>query len=204
MALAMNYEQYTVDSTAVTRLVLLLALPCALMAQQPVDSVDIRLATIALQRAIVEAGTTSLWSRLMPKVSLGMTLGTSEVLFYETGTTIMPRDSYRLTATLSISDLLDGSSHELALLRVEEAALRLEAERRNAERARHIHALAQQDSTDELNYLQQEALRLARLVEYHELLYRQGRIDLLSLERIRSECARAQNAWRKAQRRHGE
>jgi outer membrane protein TolC len=164
------------------------------------DSLAVALADVELRKALVEVARTSFLNRAIPKISIGATLGTRDLIFSETGAFVLPTDSYRLTVSMSISDLLDNSAHERALLGAEEARLKeqdaLERMRVNGEeRSRKREDL---ESTLRLQLLEER--RLLRIVQYHELLYSQGKTDMLPLERSRIEYARARSARQRTAR----
>ncbi len=150
------------------------------------DSLERALALITIACAEVRVSETSLWRRAIPRIQVGATAGVSEVVFPDpSGAFVLPRDSYRISATLSIHDLVDCSGHSLALLQLSRAkalyALLLEtqAEARAVARRRCLRL------DHELSVLRARLLAASAIQEYTEILFSQGRAAYQSLQRSR-------------------
>lgn len=160
----------------------------------------VQLAIAELRKAEATAGETTFWRRLLPRIQLSATLGTRDLLFSESGTLVLPTDSYRMTISLSLSELLDGTPHDVALLNVEEARLKV-GQARQKQLLDSLHGEANRlDLADQIKFLNQEEGRLAMIVDYYEMLFAQGKVDRLPVERTRIELDRARNECTKAVR----
>ncbi|HEX9006946.1 MAG TPA: hypothetical protein VF889_06605, partial [Bacteroidota bacterium] len=86
------------------------------------DSLERALAVLALTRAEELVAATAFWRKLIPRIQVGASAGIREVVFHDiTGALMLPKDSYRLSATLPLDELFDGSRHALALLERDQA-----------------------------------------------------------------------------------
>ncbi len=160
----------------------------------------VQLAIPELRKAEATAGETTFWRRLLPRIQLSATLGTRDLLFSESGTLVLPTDSYRMTISLSLSELLDGTPHDVALLNVEEARLKV-GQARQKQLLDSLHGEANRlDLADQIKFLNQEEGRLAMIVDYYEMLFAQGKVDRLPVECTRIELDRARNECTKAVR----
>jgi outer membrane protein TolC len=159
------------------------------------DSLERALARIAIACAEVRVSETSLWRRAIPRIQVGAAAGVSEIVFRDpSGGLVIPRDSYRISATLSIQDLVDCSGHSLALLQLSRAkalyALLLEtqAEARAAARRKCLRL------DHELSVLRARLLAASAILEYTEILFSQGRAAYQSLQRSRLSVSVARNS----------
>lgn len=142
------------------------------------DSLEIRRLELEVQRADLAVSNTDFWHRLIPSMSVGASFAVRGVTFVEAtepNPFVIPSDLYRLTVSLSISDLINSYDHERARLVKEQAHLELSLaqtqqiiDRQVAlERARRIRS--------ELS-LMEEVLRLSeRLLRFYALLFDQGK-----------------------------
>src|SRR5438309_1141532 len=83
------------------------------------DSIELRLLEIDAERYRLEAEHSNLWHRLIPAVHLSAGFGWKNVLVVDPATlapSMLPKDAYRLTIGISLSDILDGSKHSTAEL----------------------------------------------------------------------------------------
>ena len=150
------------------------------------DSAARRLAAIEVAKADLEVSASSFWRRLVPSVTIGGTLGIRDLMFPETGgVVVFPKDSYRITATLSLSGLLDGSKHALALLAREEAEARRARLILNQDAARAELRRKAVRIRAELTALEEELVVWRSLAAYQEILFTQGRADFHAVARTR-------------------
>jgi hypothetical protein len=152
------------------------------------DSVDREILQLEIVRADLEVLSSDLWHRLIPRVSLSASLGVRELLFIDPSAPspyVLPKDSYRLNLSLSLSDVLDFPKHAKAQLELDIAKARLrklDADRaaaREAERKRH------ESARGELALFHEELALIERLVRYNELLFEDGKIQFDVLARSR-------------------
>jgi len=163
------------------------------------DSAERRIAAIAVAKADAEAAATSLLRRLIPSVTIGGTLGLHDLIFPETGgVVVFPKDSYRISATLSLSGLLDGSKHALALIARDEAEARLELLLRKQEAARAALRRKAIQLRAELTALEEELVVWRSLAAFQEVLFTQGRADFRAVARARVDGIRLRGAVTRA------
>jgi len=163
------------------------------------DSAEARIAVLAVAKADAEAAATSFLRRLVPSVTIGGTIGLHDLMFPETGgVVVFPKDSYRITATLSLSGLLDGSKHALALIAREEAEARLALLIRKQESAREALRRKALQVRAELSALEEELLVWRSLAAYQEVLFTQGRVDFRAVARARVDGIRLRGAVARA------
>lgn len=157
----------------------------------PQDSLLRHLALIDVARAETAVSASDFWHRLIPRVQLGATLGTREVLFPDpAGGYLLPRDSYRISLSIAPAEIFDASKHALALLQLEEARTRYALLLGRQSRARLAVMRKWIALTQDLA-LAREQMELTRLLlEYFELLFKQGKTDFHTLTRSRLEAVK--------------
>ena len=164
-----------------------------------VDSAAVRLAMIEVAKADAEAGATSFLRRLLPAVTVGGTIGVRDLLFQETGgTVVFPKDSYRISATLSLTGLFDGSKHAMAEAAREEALARLALLVRRQEAARTALRRKAEQLQSDLNALEEELAVWQALAAYQEILFTQGKADFRAVARTRIDGVRLRGAVARA------
>ncbi len=157
------------------------------------DSLERALARLAVARADELVAATAFWHKLVPRVQLGASAGIREVVFHDlTGALMLPKDSYRLSATLPLDDLLDGSRHALALLEREQACVRMALLVEQQTRAHELIRLKCAQLDRELPVQRERVLLFSSLAEYHEMLFVQGKIEYPVLLRSRHALLTAQ------------
>ena len=163
------------------------------------DSAARQIAVLAVAKADAEAAATSFLRRLVPSITIGGTIGLHDLMFPETGgVVVFPKDSYRITATLSLSGLLDGSKHALALIAREEAEARLALLIRKQESAREALRRKALQVRAELSALEEELVVWRSLAAYQEVLFTQGRVDFRAVARARVDGIRLRGAVARA------
>jgi len=146
-------------------------------------------ARIEIEKARETLSSNDLWHRLIPSFELSASIGMHDLAFQQSASTvILPRDSYRLNAGLSISGLLNGSAHAQAEIDLARAETRyaLVAERLRQARAslvRKLFALVR-----EREFETQHLRILDSLGAYQEILFRQGKSEFRLLARSRIEA----------------
>jgi len=163
------------------------------------DSAAVRIAMIEIAKAEAEAGATSFIRRLIPSVTVGGTFGVRDLVFPDPGGTVVyPKDSYRISATLSVSGLIDGSKHALAQLAREEAEARLALLVQKQEAARTALRRKAVQLRSELSALEEELAVWQSLAAYQEILFTQGRADFRAVARARIDGIRLRGAVARA------
>ena len=159
------------------------------------DSLFRCLALLEVARARSLAGSSDFWHRLIPLVTLGGSLGVRDLAFQEAGgTVITPKDSYRITFSLSLSTLLDGSEQTRAEFRLAEAETRFSILTRRQYLARLALVRMKNELSAELASLREELSVRGSAVAYQELLFAQGRADFHAVAAARIELIRLKRA----------
>jgi len=152
------------------------------------DSLDLRILENRIQKARLKVSEASFFRRLIPRVRATASFGLKEIVFVDPLTAdpyLLPQDSFRLTISLPVTEVLDFTVEELALLDLQR--LEMEYGRACIEQARVRKAGAATVSCLErqLELLEKEKPLKARLVKYRELLFHQGKTDYETLIRAR-------------------
>lgn len=163
----------------------------------PEDALRLRLLDIAIEKAELDVSASDFWHRLIPQVQLSASFGVQQLAFIDPATftpSVLPKDSYRLTLSLSLSDVFSPVQHEQALLtqrqlRVEREMLDLQL-KQNHHRRFQEHLMSQQ----ELDMTLKELTLLNELLQYVELLFGQGKTDFATLIRARLQVLNSQKA----------
>jgi hypothetical protein len=157
----------------------------------PQDSLLRQLAHIEIRRAETEAESSDFWHRLIPRVELSATIGERDLLFPDpSGGYILPRDSYRISLSFAPMDLFDGSKHALALLRLEEARTRYALLLRNQAQVHLALERKRIGIAQDLALAREQADLTKLLLEYYELLFKQGKAEFHTVTRSRLEAVR--------------
>jgi hypothetical protein len=156
------------------------------------DSLSRYLALIEITRAEAAVSASDFWHRLIPRVQVSASLGAREVLFPDpAGGYLFPRDSYRVTVSIAPAEIFDASRHTLALLHLEEARTRYDLLLGKQSEDRLARVRKRLALTHDLA-LAQEQMDLARLLlEYYELLFKQGKTEFHILTRARLDAVKS-------------
>lgn len=160
-----------------------------------IDSLDLQMLELDLEKAEEEVGQTSFWWRVLPQIRVSASYGIGNLLFVDLSSMlpfVVPRDDYRLTLSLSLNDILDFSGHSQAILQRDR--LQLEYQRRQLVLARSRCSLQQElcTSSEELRSLSAELSVLRELVHFNELRFEQGKIEYDVLARSKLEVINLQ------------
>lgn len=147
-----------------------------------IDSLELVLRRIGIEEARLKVQRTTWIRRLIPMVDFTAGLSLGNLLFVDAGSqvqAILPRDSYRLSASLSISGLVDNSDHHAAELELarRETAYELLRDRQRAKR----HAIAGLRTLQQL--IEQEAKMKEDVLTFNMIRFRQGKIGYDALIR---------------------
>lgn len=160
------------------------------LAQGTLDSLRLELARLEIDRAEARVSSTGLWHRLIPKLQVGATFGVRELVFPDlSGAIVLPKDSYRLTVSYSLADLIDGSQNETAEFQYREAVLKYSLLEESLARARL-------SAVEELGLLQDELLIARALVIFHTMEFEEGKGEYPALAKARLEVLRLEKAIR--------
>lgn len=159
------------------------------------DSVDREILQLEVARAELEVSSSDFWHRLVPRVTISASLGVGDLLFIDpSGQSpyVIPKDSYRLNLSLSLSDVLDFSKQARAELERDLAGARLRKLDADQAAAREAGRSRDQLAQRELALFYEEIALIERVVRYHELLFEDGKIpfDVLARSRLQLIGAR--------------
>jgi hypothetical protein len=164
------------------------------------DSLQLALASLEISKAAEEVASTDFWHRLMPRISIDAGIGIRDVAFRDAGGVfVLPKDSYRLTLGLSISELIDGSAHSRAGLHLEETEVRYALLLRKQRAARLALVRKRAELLSELEALREEIPLRESDLACRELLFAQGHADFHALagakiDLLRLKCSSARLA----------
>jgi len=150
------------------------------------DSLQSYLLGLEVGKADAVAQRTDFWHRLVPKITFSASLGVSDIAFlhsFESPGYIIPKDAYRLTISLSLSEIISTADHEIALLErerrvAEQSALLLRRQNERERRTRRTAALR-----EELSLLEEELRILQRIAAFNLILFEEGKIKFDSYVR---------------------
>jgi len=161
------------------------------------DSLELRLLDIEIQKAEARVSETSFWKRIIPQVHISGSFGVHDVVFIDPTTFtpyILPRDAYRLTISLSLNEAFNFSKHSLA---------EFELARLSTERAHRLQRQAQLRNSfeqqlialqEQLGILQEEMSIVQDLLRFNQMRFEQGEIEFDSLMRTKLELLNTQKA----------
>ena len=144
------------------------------------DSIKLRELEIEIEQTQLQVSETNLLHRLFPQIHLSASLGFKDVLFLDPSSqalSVLPKDQYRLSITLSVSDLLDGSKHTRAELRLE---LLRNNYARMCQHRENVRAKLQRELSGlrELKTLISDQLAIhEEVLRFNDLRFRQGKIE---------------------------
>ena len=174
----------------------------SLLPPSPVDSLELHLLRIQMTSAEQTISETSIWMRLIPQVHMSTSFGIHDLMFvdpYSSSTYILPRDSYRMTLSLSLNDVLFSPKHaqalnELERLKTEESILCVRQNRSRLKLQQDIDALEM-----EIAILEKEMNMNKELLRFNELRFQQGKLEFDALTRTRLELLSIEKSLHKTQ-----
>lgn len=162
-----------------------------------IDSLELHKLQIDIQKAEEQATQTNFFHRLFPSISISASYGIGNLLFIDptsTTTYIMPKDAYRLSLNLSISELLFSSKHSDALFQLS----RLQTEYQHMKYLREATQIALQlelhDIGQKLTALEKQLSMIQDLIHFNELRFEQGKIEYDALVRTKIEMLSLQTS----------
>ena len=177
---------------------LLLLASQAVRAQPPLqDSLELKLLECDIEQARQKATQSDFWHRLIPRISLTASLGLRDVLFLDGGSGlpyVLPRDAYRLTVTLSLSDILDGSQHAVDLIQIRR--LRVQYARLIDRQLRDSQILRKKLLTlyEERLHLRTRVAVTEEVLRFRQRLFAQGKLHYDELIRSKLDLLEARES----------
>jgi hypothetical protein len=156
------------------------------------DSLRLSLLKLEAERFRRQSDHTSFWHRLIPAVHFSAGFGWRDLILLDPATlatSILPKDSYRITIGLSLDGIFDDSQHaeaELMLQKIEAESGRVLLRRRRSK-------MKLADRLEKLR-LETESIREAKgIIEeelrFNELRFRQGKVEFDALLKSRLRLA---------------
>lgn len=173
----------------------------------PIDSLELVLLDIEIQKAEERASETTFWKRIIPQVHVSASFGVRDVVFIDPTTFtpfILPRDAYRVTVSLSLNEILNFSKHSVAELELEK--LLIERSYRILRKTHWRKSLEQQliAVQQQFESLQEEMSIVQELLRFNQLRFEQGKIEFDTLMRTKLELLSVQKAIQRIQHQKSE
>lgn len=171
------------------------------------DSLELSLLDIEIQKAEERVKETSFWKRIIPQIHASGSFGVREIVFIDPATFtpyILPRDAYRLTISLSLSEVLNFSKHSLTELEL--GKLSTERTYRTLRKAQLRKSIEQQLTVlqEQLGILREEVGIVQELLRFNQLRFEQGKIEFDTLLRTKLELLNTQKAVQRIQHQQSE
>jgi hypothetical protein len=167
------------------------------VAEFALDSLELTLLDIEIQKAEERVSETAFWKRIIPQVHVSGSFGVRDVVFVDPTTFtpfVLPRDAYRVTVSLSLSEVLNFSKHSLAQLELEK--LTTERSYRLQQKAQMRKSIEQQLTAlqEQLEILKEEISIVEELLRFNQLRFEQGKIEFDALMRTKLELLSVRRA----------
>jgi hypothetical protein len=154
------------------------------------DSLEIRLLEIEIREKENRAEETGLWRRLMPGIHFTASYGMHDIAFIDpTSYTpyVLPRDTYRVTFSVTLNDILFSPAHSQALVELEKLKEMLAL--RRIQHVREDRLLQQQLMAikSQIGVHEKELALVQELLRFNHLRFDQGKIEFDVLTRTKIE-----------------
>ena len=162
-----------------------------------IDSLEIHKLEIDIQKADEQATQTNIFHRLIPNISISASYGIGNLLFIDPSsytTYVLPKDAYRLSFNLSISELFFSSKHSDAILQLS----RLQTEYQHMKYLQQATQIALRlelrDIGEKLQSLEKQLSMIEDLIHFNEMRFEQGKIEYDALVRTKIEMLSLQTS----------
>ena len=155
-----------------------------------IDSLEIHKLEIDIQKADEQATQTNIFHRMIPNISISASYGIGNLLFIDPSsytTYVLPKDAYRLSLSLSLSELLFSSKHSEALLQLTRLTTEYQHMKYLQEATQIALRLELLDIGDKLQSLEKQLSMIEDLIRFNELRFEQGKIEYDALLRTKIE-----------------
>ncbi len=150
------------------------------------DSLRLRALRIEIEQSHLQVSETNLLHRLMPQIHLSTTFGIRDIVFIDPSNTVpyvLPKDAYRLSISLSLSEVFDFSKHRAAELRLD----RLEIDYARIQQQQvESRSKAQREFSELIGLLAllaDEVKMKEDVLKFNDLRFQQGKIEYDALIR---------------------
>ncbi len=161
-----------------------------------IDSLQLQQIEIDIQKAEEQVSQTNFFHRLIPNMSISASYGIGNLLFIDpssNATYVMPKDAYRLSLNLSLSELFFSSKHSDAILQLS----RLQTEYQHMKYLQEANLMAQrlelQSIDEKLKLLETKTPVIQDLIRFNEMRFEQGKIEYDALVRTKLELLTLQS-----------
>jgi hypothetical protein len=149
-------------------------------APSQIDSLELSQLALGIQKAEDQVSRTGLLYRLIPEVHISSSYGIGDLLFIDpssTSTYILPKDSYRLSFSLSLSELFFSSKHSEALLQL--TMQQMEYHHKIILQQKNRSMLLQEASLleEKIRSLETQVSMIQDLLHFNQLRFDQGKIE---------------------------
>jgi hypothetical protein len=144
------------------------------------DSIALYQKFLEIKKAEETANQTNIFHRMMPSVSISASYGIGNLLFIDPTTTAIyniPKDAYRLSVSLSLSDLFKSHLHEQALLQIQSLQMEYQHMKYLQQASQLAVHLELMDVEYKLQSLDKQATMMEDLRHFNELRFEQGKIE---------------------------
>jgi outer membrane protein TolC len=155
-----------------------------------IDSLEIHKLEIDIQKADEQATQTNIFHRLIPNISISASYGIGNLLFIDPSsytTYVLPKDAYRLSFNLSISELFFSSKHSDAILQLSRLQTEYQHMKYLQEATQIALRLELQEIGEKLKSLEKQLSMIEDLIHFNELRFEQGKIEYDALLRTKIE-----------------
>jgi hypothetical protein len=166
------------------------------------DSLQLRLLQLEITMADQKMSETSFWRRILPQIHFSASFGVHDLVFIDPASFtpyILPRDAYRLTASLSLNDVLMSPSHSQAALELERLRGILALRTMQYARSRKINEQQLAAIQDDLKSLEKEEAIAQDLLRFNHMRFEQGKIEFDALARTKLELLSIQRSIHRLQ-----
>ena len=139
---------------------------------------EIQNAELELRKADLTFQSTDFWHRLLPRITVTASFGIRGIAFLDASApeaVLIPTDMYRLTLSLSLSDLIISTEHERARMMKDQAQIDLSVKKTKQLMDRHLTEARSARLRAELVLIEQELRLTERIHRYYALLFQQGK-----------------------------
>jgi outer membrane protein TolC len=160
------------------------------------DSLELHKLEIDIQKTEEQAAQTNFFHRLIPQISISASYGIGNLLFIDPSSSaayIIPKDAYRLSLSLSLSELLFSSKHSEALLQLTRLTTEYQHMKYLQEATQIALRLELLDIGDKLQSLEKQLSMIQDLIHFNELRFEQGKIEYDALIRTKLEMLSLQS-----------
>ena len=144
------------------------------------DSLRLQASVIEIQQARLQATQSNLWHRLVPEIHISASLGFKDALFLDASNSVLsvlPKDAYRISLSLSVNDIFDFSKNAEAELRLKRTQLDSARMYQQQEESRS-KVMRERDAIKGLITLLSEELNMKQeVLKFNELRFQQGKIE---------------------------